>query len=103
MIDVGSMGRYSDSGIFTDSNFYNVLQNNGLRLPADEPLYEGGLPQPYVFIGDCAFPLMTHLLKPYPDHERLDKNQLIFNYRQQSTPNGRKCVWYVGAQMAYLF
>lgn len=81
MIDVGSMGRYSDSGIFTDSNFYNVLENNGLRLPADEPLYEGGLPQPYVFIGDCAFPLMTHLLKPYPDHERLNKDQLLFNYR----------------------
>lgn len=52
-----------------------------MRLPVDGPLYEGGLPQPYVFIGDCAFPLMTYLLKPYPDHERLDKDQLIFNYR----------------------
>lgn len=81
MIDVGSMGRFSDGGIFTDSNFYSKLQNNGLRLPLDEPLYEGGLPQPYVFIGDCAFPLMTHLLKPYPDHERLDNDQTVFNYR----------------------
>ncbi|KAK9681209.1 Cytidylyltransferase [Popillia japonica] len=42
--------------------FFQVQQD----LPADAPLYDGGRLMPCVVVGDEAFPLMKHLMKPYP-------------------------------------
>lgn len=35
IIDIGSMSRFSDGGIFSDSAFGRRLQNNELNLPSD--------------------------------------------------------------------
>lgn len=80
MADIGSMGRFSDGGIFSDSEFGSRLQNNALDLPPPEPLTQDGEPVPFVFIGDEAFPLSYNLMRPYP-RDQLNASKRIFNYR----------------------
>lgn len=88
IIDVGSMGRFSDGGIFADSAFGQKLQNNQLNLPGDQPLLEGGTPIPYVFIGDQAFPLQKHFMRPYPQSACRDsREKRTFNYRLSRARN----------------
>ncbi|CAI6354645.1 unnamed protein product [Macrosiphum euphorbiae] len=51
----------------------------GKEEPALLPETESN-PQPYVFIGDEAFALHTHLLRPYPGRNLTDIRR-VFNYR----------------------
>ncbi|KAK5648159.1 hypothetical protein RI129_003051 [Pyrocoelia pectoralis] len=63
-VDVGSYGRNSDGGIFSHSQMDN------------------GEPQPYVVVGDEAFPLKTYMLRPYRrSHLGNNEPNKIFNYR----------------------
>ncbi|XP_052741869.1 uncharacterized protein LOC128198809 [Bicyclus anynana] len=80
MVDIGSMGRFSDGGIFADSIFGIRLRENRLNLPQPQPLYQNGEPVPFVFIGDEAFPLMTNLMRPYP-RDNLNNEKRTYNYR----------------------
>lgn len=68
-IDVGSDGRANDSTIFRNSTLKIAMEKNLLNWP------DGGL-----CVGDDAFPLETHLLKPYK-LRGLTLEQRIFNYR----------------------
>ena len=79
-IDVGSMGRFSDGGILTDSIFGQKLRSEQLNLPPDEPLCNGGPEIPYVLVGDEAFPLERHIMRAYPK-DKLTDSRRIFNYR----------------------
>ncbi|XP_044764699.1 putative nuclease HARBI1 isoform X1 [Coccinella septempunctata] len=79
-IDVGSMGRFSDSGILKDSIFGIKLKNGELNLPPEETLYPGGIEMPYVFVGDEAFPLTTNLMRAYPQ-SKLSESRRLYNYR----------------------
>ncbi|KAK5648349.1 hypothetical protein RI129_003241 [Pyrocoelia pectoralis] len=60
-IDIGAYGRNSDE---------------------PTPLIQNGEPQPYVLVGDEAFPLKTYMLRPY-SRNALGENEWnkIFNYR----------------------
>lgn len=80
MVDVGSMGRFSDAGIFEDSIFGKRLKEKTLNLPPPVPLYDGGEPMPFVFVGDKAFPLMENFMRPYPRSD-LNSEKRAFNYR----------------------
>ncbi|KAA5655469.1 transposase family protein, partial [Pseudomonas aeruginosa] len=68
-IDVGAYGSNSDSSVFKNSNFGKRFLNNQMHLPesATLPDYEEVGPLPFVFVGDEAFPLMEHLMRPYPN------------------------------------
>lgn len=88
IIDVGSMGRFSDGGIFADSAFGHKLQNGQLNLPNHKPLTPDGDPTPFVFIGDQAFPLQKHFMRPYPRSTCLDNRaKNTFNYRLSRARN----------------
>ena len=54
MIDIGSYGRNSDSGIFAHSNFGKALIGGKLPLPPPRilPGAEHLGPMPYVLVGD---------------------------------------------------
>ncbi|XP_045778528.1 uncharacterized protein LOC123876345 [Maniola jurtina] len=80
MADVGSMGRFSDAGIFDNSIFGKSLKEKRLNLPQPVPFYQGGAKMPFVFIGDEAFPLMENFMRPYP-RDGLNAEKKIFNYR----------------------
>lgn len=88
--DVGCQGRISDGGVYRNSAICGLLADNSLNLPPPRPLPSSGDPAwqpfesneavPFVFVGDNAFPLTKHCLKPYPDRGCTDKKR-IFNYR----------------------
>ena len=81
-IDVGSYGRNSDGGIFSNSNLGRSISSNGLNFPDDEflPNVEHHGRVPYVMVGDEAFPLQRHLMRPYPGRGST-KEEKIYNYR----------------------
>lgn len=91
-VDVGCQGRISDGGVYRNSSFFEALTQNQLKLPPPKPLPSSNDPQwdengveepepvPYVFVGDDAFPLSQHCMKPYP-HRSLGEEKRIFNYR----------------------
>ena len=51
-----------------------------MRVPESDKLPGTDIKCPYVLVGDEAFPLRTHLMKPYP-RDVLDIKERIFNYR----------------------
>ena len=79
-IDVGSYGKASDSAIFKNSELYAKLMNGSLNFPPAKAISLTGGPLPFVFVGDEAFGLSNHMLRPYASRN-LDKKKRIFNYR----------------------
>ena len=77
---VGYPGSESDCGIYNDSPMFQGIQDGTINLPPPEPLPNDNEDTPYFFIGDDAFPLRQHMLKPYSTRY-LDNEQLVFNYR----------------------
>jgi hypothetical protein len=79
---VGAEGRASDSRIWRDSDFFQDVDSaeNVLHIP--EPSHVAGMEEdlPYYFVGDDAFALGFHLMKPFPSSQ-LTFVQRIFNYR----------------------
>ncbi|XP_040205977.1 protein ANTAGONIST OF LIKE HETEROCHROMATIN PROTEIN 1-like [Rana temporaria] len=79
-IDVGSYGSCVDSNIFDHSSFGQMLHEDGLDLPENCPLPVTGPTLPFVFLGNEAFALGEHLLKPYLNFSR-NLQEKVFNYR----------------------
>ena len=63
---MGAYGRQSDGGTFAYSGLGRAICNNELLLPPDRALTNGGDPLPLVFVADEAFPLRSHLSRPFP-------------------------------------
>lgn len=79
-IEVGGYGKQSDGGTFRNSSLFHLMESGRLNIPPDEVLPGTDIVAPYVFIGDDAYPLLRHLLKPY--HGRgLTAEQEYFNMR----------------------
>lgn len=79
MIDVGSSGKNSDGGILEHSNFGKLLYGDKMDLPDSKPLDDtDNHHMPFVFVGDEAFRLSQHLMKPYPRRD-LDIRKRRFN------------------------
>lgn len=76
-VDVGKQGRISDGGIITSTKFYDLLSNNLLQIPNNQETEEN---LNFVFVGDEAFALQQHILKPYSQKE-LTYDKRVFNYR----------------------
>lgn len=82
IIDVGAYGRGSDAGTLRESAFGQALQASTLEIPPDAtiPGAEDLGPLPHTFVGDEAFPLRRHLMRPYPGRN-LCRRRRLFNYR----------------------
>lgn len=63
VVDIGSYGRHSDSGIFENSLFYSEYIDKKSIVPP-KPL--PGEDVPHVLVGDEGFALQTYLMRPYP-------------------------------------
>ena len=77
---VGSPGSQSDCGIYNESPMFQGIQDETIKLPPPEPLPNDTEDIPFFFIGDDAFPLRQHMLKPF-SARYLESEQLVFNYR----------------------
>ncbi|XP_036143379.1 protein ALP1-like, partial [Monomorium pharaonis] len=81
LVDCGAYGSNNDAGIFARSEFGNAVQNSILNLPRGEAnLPASNIATPCFFIGDEAFPLSKHMMRPYSGRQ-LEKKKAIFNYR----------------------
>lgn len=80
-VNVGADGKEGDSTIFKDSTFYRALINHELNIPAERPISQTShVPFPFVLVGDEAFQLSDHLMRPYGG-TNLTMKKKIFNYR----------------------
>ncbi|XP_069824530.1 uncharacterized protein [Dendropsophus ebraccatus] len=77
MVDVGKNGRVSDGGVLELTTFYHMLREGKLGLPSNDENKEN---LNFVFIGDEAFPLHPHLMKPFPQ-KSLNDLRRVYNYR----------------------
>lgn len=82
VVDVGGYGSTSESGSLRNSAFGEGLLDGILDIPPDRVISgaEERGPLPYTFVGDEGFPLMTHLLRPFPGRH-LPQEKRVFNYR----------------------
>lgn len=80
MVDVGTNGRVSDGGVLYHTDFWEMLQNNLLNIPEPSNLPHTQEKFPYVFLGDDAFSLGEHIMKPFSQQDLTTSNR-IFNYR----------------------
>lgn len=80
-VDVGSYGKDCDSSIFKRSSLWQSIESNTQPLPEEKCLPGTESPKvPYFFVGDEAFGLHRHLLRPFGGtHLTVEKR--IFNYR----------------------
>ena len=88
--EVGCQGKTSDGEVYRNSSFYSALKENKLNLPDPQPLPQSSDPYwefhqdndeiPIVFVGDDAFPLSEHCMKPYGLKNASDMER-VFDYR----------------------
>lgn len=79
--DIGCQGRISDGGVFRNSLLWNKICLNELNLPTPHPLPNSYKDIPYVFLGDGAFALTEHIMKPYPGNHDWGSPKRKFNQR----------------------
>jgi len=81
-VEVGAYGSSSDSNVFKNSAFGKLLESNKLNIPGPRvlPSDAEGLSMPFVLVGDEAFVLSEHVLRPYPN-KKLTFLKRIYNYR----------------------
>ena len=79
-VDIGSFGKESDSTIFQNSTFFKKLENDEFDIPSRKAFPGTNTLMPFVFIGDEAFALSTHVLRPFSGRFLCHKKR-IFNYR----------------------
>lgn len=69
------------------------LTEDRLNLPEDQTLPgTNGPAMPYVFVGDEAFPIGNHFLRPFP-RSNLNTKKRIFNYRLSSARRLVECAF----------
>lgn len=74
-INVGVQGKESDSAIFTQSRLYEQINNDLIDIPPAKalPVIHNDKPTniaataalPYIIVGDEAFGLSSHVMRPY--------------------------------------
>lgn len=81
-VEIGAPGSCSDAGIFDQCNLGKTILNGRHGIPQDDFL--PGAPQlgrmPFVAVGDEAFPLRQHIMRPYGGLGH-NEDERIFNYR----------------------
>uniref|UniRef100_A0A1X7U3J5 DDE Tnp4 domain-containing protein n=1 Tax=Amphimedon queenslandica TaxID=400682 RepID=A0A1X7U3J5_AMPQE len=79
-INIRWPGKVHDARVFANSLFFRRV-NSGDYLP-DMKWQINGVDVPLCILGDPAYPLLTWLMKPYPDSEQLTNKHRIYNYQQ---------------------
>ena len=82
LVDIGDAGRQSDSGVYNASSLGHAIESNALDFPESEIIEGNGTEKlPFVFVGDEAFPLKPHMMRPYPRRNDLSYEESVYNYR----------------------
>ena len=79
-VDIGAYGKSSDAAVFHNSSLYKKLVENTLDIPEAKPISGSDMSLPHVIVGDEAFGIMDHIMRPYSGRH-LTYMKKIFNYR----------------------
>ncbi|XP_059620701.1 uncharacterized protein LOC132264492 [Phlebotomus argentipes] len=85
-VSIGSYGSQSDSNVFMWSQIGLALENDDVLWPSPENLPNSDIEFGYFLVGDAAFPLNPHFLKPYPGR-MLPPDKQHFNDRLGTARN----------------
>lgn len=81
IVDVGSYGKEGDSGIFNKSHLGKIISDGTTIFPPPQYLPNSNILLPHVVLGDEAFRLDSHLMKPYSKKQALEEPHMrTFNY-----------------------
>ena len=81
LVDIGDSGRQSDGSVYANSHLGYAIESNRLNIPKPAQLPNNSTKiLPYVFVGDDAFGLKMHMMKPFP-FQNLTPDERVFNYR----------------------
>ncbi|XP_047034656.1 protein ANTAGONIST OF LIKE HETEROCHROMATIN PROTEIN 1-like [Helicoverpa zea] len=83
--DIGAQGRISDGGIFQNCLLWQKIDAGTINLPPDAPLPGREIDVPYVFLGDGAFALHKHIMKPFPGNYNFNTMERTFNHKLSSS------------------
>ncbi|XP_055919373.1 putative nuclease HARBI1 [Eupeodes corollae] len=78
-IDIGCNGRINDAGVLNRGDLRGIIDQAHQYFPPDKVI-GNNKKLPYVIIGDDAFALEKHVLKPYPYNSK-EESKKIFNFR----------------------
>jgi len=82
VVDIGSYGKEGDSGIFLKSELGKQILGGTFRFPENSALPGSNIVVPHVIVGDEAFRLHKHIMKPFSRKaSREDDSKKNFNYR----------------------
>ena len=76
---IGWPGRVHDARVFVNSSLYKRAQDGTLFPDCKETIC--GEEIPLLVLGDPAYPLLSWLMKAFPDNGSLSCQQKTFNYR----------------------
>lgn len=78
-VDVYTRYDKQDSdGTFRDSALYDLINKKKFKFPSDDFLPHSDQKMPFVFVANEEYPLLRHLLKPYPS-KTLSSDKEIYN------------------------
>ena len=93
----------ADSTAFQESLLYKKLMERSLHIPNPKPLSDVSLtPLPYVFVGDDAFGISEHIMRPYSG-KSLTHAKKIFNYRLSRARRFIECAFGIMANKWRIF
>lgn len=78
--NVGSPGSNSDCGIYNRSPLKQAIDEGTIGFPDSEPLPGDDRNFPFFIVGDDAFALREHMMKPY-SKRNLTVDERVHNYR----------------------
>lgn len=82
IVDIGSYGKEGDSSIFLKSDIGQRILNGSFGFPEESFLPGSNIVVPHVIVGDEAFRLHTHIMKPYSKKSSIEEvSKKTFNYR----------------------
>lgn len=64
-VNIGGYGSQSDCSVFQYSALGRAIVNNEVRWPAPQPLPQSNIQLNFFLIGDEAFPISEHMMRPY--------------------------------------
>lgn len=65
-VDVGCPGRFSDGGVFKNTQLYKKLENKELNIPKPKAVQiPYSIKVPYFILGDQAFELNEYTMTPF--------------------------------------
>lgn len=92
IVDVGGVGRQSDSGLFRSSSLYQQLETGELNVPSPQLLPDTNITAPFVIVADEGYPLLPYLMRPFPQRQ-LDNRKRIYNYRLSRARRSVECAF----------